>query len=75
MDLFEYSEEIHRQNKLNIIFTNNIIVENKFKDYISNLHKSNECVNKKKQIINRLIPKIKKYNARMFNFKKINLNY
>jgi len=75
MDLFEYFEELNRQNDLNKVFTNNIIVENKFKDYISNLHKSNECVNKKKQIINRLIPKIKKYNARMSNFKRINLNY
>ena len=75
MDQFEYSEELDRQQNLNIIFTNNIIVENKFKDYISNLHKSNECVNKKKQIINRLIPKIKKYNTRMSNFKRINLNY
>ena len=71
----EYSEEINRQNELNIVFTNNIIVENKFKDYISNLHKSNESVNKKKDIINILIPKIKKYNARMSNFKRINLNY
>ena len=75
MDLFEYFEELNRQNDLNKVFTNNIIVENKFKDYISNLHKSNECVNKKKQIINRLIPKIKKYNARMSNFKRINLMY
>ena len=34
MNLEEYSEEIKRQNELNIIFTNNIIVEHKFKDYI-----------------------------------------
>jgi len=75
MDLFEYFEELNRQNDLNKVFTNNIIVENKFKDYISNLHKSNECVNKKKQIINRLIPKIRKYNTRMHNFKSKNLIY
>jgi len=75
MDLFEYIEEIHRQNKLNIIFTNNIIVENNFKDYISNLHKSNESIDKKKQIINILIPKIRRYNTRMYIFKSQNLMY
>jgi len=75
MNLEEYSEEIKRQNELNIIFTNNIIVEHKFKDYISNLHKSNESIDKKKDIINILIPKIRRYNARMSNFKRINLNY
>jgi len=75
MDLFEYFEELNRQNDLNKIFTNNIIVENKFKDYISNLHKSNESVNKKKQIINLLIPKIRRYNTRMYIFKSKNLMY
>jgi len=75
MDLFEYFEELNRQNDLNKIFTNNIIVENKFKDYISNLHKSNESVNKKKQIINLLIPKIRRYNTRMSNFRSKNLMY
>jgi len=75
MDYQEYSQEIHRQNKLNIIFINNIIVENKFKDYIKNLHKSNESITKKKDIINLLIPKIRRYNTRMSNFKKMNLNY
>jgi hypothetical protein len=75
MDLFEYSQEIHRENKLNIIFTDNKIMEYKFKDYIKNLHKSNESITKKKQIINLLIPKIKKYNTRMYNFKSKNLHY
>ena len=75
MDPYEYIEEIHRQNKLNIIFTDNKIMEYKFKDYISNLHKSNESVNNKKDIINILIPKIKKYNTRMYNFKSNNLHY
>ena len=75
MDPYEYIEEIHRQNKLNIIFTNNIIVEHKFNDYIKNLHKSNESIDKKKDIINVLIPKIRRYNTRMSNFKKINLMY
>ena len=75
MDLFEYFEELNRQNYLNKIFTNNIIVENKFKDYISNLHKSNESVNNKKQIINLLIPKIRRYNTRMYIFKSKNLMY
>jgi len=71
----EYSEELDRQHNLNIIFTNNIIVENKFKDYMANLHKSNKNIDKKKDIINILIPKIKKYNSRMSNFKRMNLNY
>ena len=75
MDLFEYIEEIHRQNKLNIIFTDNKIMEYKFKDYMANLHKSNKNIDKKKDIINILIPKIKKYNTRMSNFKRMNLNY
>jgi len=75
MDYQEYIEEIHRQQSLNIIFTDNIIVENKFKDYIKNLHKSNESITKKKDIINLLIPKIRRYNTRMSNFKKMNLNY
>ena len=75
MNQFEYSEELDRQQNLNIIFTNNIIVENKFKDYISNLHKSNESVNKKKQIINILIPKLRRYNTRMYIFKSKNLMY
>jgi len=75
MDQFEYSEELDRQQNLNIIFTNNIIVENKFKDYISNLHKSNESIDKKKDIINILIPKIRRYNTRMYNFKSNNLMY
>ena len=71
----EYSEELDRQQILNIIFTNNIIVEHKFNDYIKNLHKSNKNIDKKKDIINILIPKIKKYNSRMSNFKRMNLNY
>ena len=75
MDQFEYSEELDRQQNLNIIFTDNTIMENKFKDYISNLHKSNKNIDKKKDIINILIPKIKKYNTRMSNFKRMNLNY
>ena len=75
MDQFEYSEEIKRQNELNIIFTDNTIMENKFNDYIKNLHKSNKNIDKKKDIINILIPKIKKYNSRMSNFKRINLMY
>ena len=75
MDPYEYIEEIHRQNKLNIIFTNNIIVENKFKDYISNLHKCNKSIDKKKDIINILIPKIRRYNTRMYIFKSKNLMY
>jgi len=75
MNTEEYSEEIKRQNELNIIFTNNIIVENKFKDYISNLHKSNESIDKKKDIINILIPKIRRYNTRMHIFRSKNLMY
>ena len=75
MNLEEYSEEIKRQNELNIIFTNNIIVEHKFKDYISNLHKSNESIDKKKDIINILIPKIRRYNTRMHIFRSKNLMY
>jgi len=75
MNIEEYIVEIHRQNKLNVIFTDNKIMEYKFKDYISNLHKSNESVNNKKDIINILIPKIKKYNTRMYNFKSNNLHY
>ena len=75
MDLFEYFEELNRQNDLNKVFTNNIIVENKFKDYIKNLHKSNESIDKKKDIINVLIPKIRRYNTRMYIFKSKNLNY
>jgi len=75
MDLFEYFEEIHRQNKLNIIFTDNKIMEYKFKDYISNLHKSNESIDKKKDIINVLIPKIRRYNTRMHIFRSKNLIY
>jgi len=71
----EYFEEIKRQNELNIIFTNNIIVENKFKDYMLNLHKSNESIDKKKDIINVLIPKIRRYNTRMCIFKSKNLMY
>ena len=75
MNSEEYFEEINRQNDLNIIFTNNIIVENKFKDYISNLHKCNKSIDKKKDIINILIPKIRRYNTRMSNFKRKNLMY
>jgi hypothetical protein len=75
MDYQEYIEELDRQQSLNIIFINNIIVENKFKDYIKNLHKCNESITKKKDIINLLIPKIRRYNTRMYNFKKMNLNY
>jgi len=75
MDQYEYIQEIHRQNKLNIIFCENKIMQYKFQDYIKNLHKSNESVNKKKDIINILIPKIKKYNTRMYNFKSNNLHY
>jgi len=75
MDPYEYIEEIHRQNKLNIIFTDNKIMEYKFNDFIKNLHKSNKNIDKKKDIINILIPKIKKYNSRMSNFKRINLIY
>jgi len=71
----EYSEEIKRQNELNIIFTDNTIMENKFKDYMLNLHKSNKSISKKKDIVNILIPKIKKYNTRLSNFKRMNLNY
>jgi len=71
----EYKEEIKRQNELNIIFTDNTIMENKFNDFIKNLHKSSETIDKKKDIINILIPKIKKYNSRMSNFKRMNLNY
>ena len=71
----EYKEEIQRQNELNIIFTDNTIMENKFKDYMLNLHKSNKSISKKKDIINILIPKIKKYNTRIHNFKSKNLNY
>ena len=75
MNLEEYIEEIHRQNKLNIIFTDNKIMEYKFNDYIKNLHKSNESIDKKKDIINVLIPKIRRYNTRMYIFKSKNLNY
>ena len=75
MDYEEYIEEIHRQNKLNIIFTDNKITEYKCKDYIKNLNNSNLIISKKKDIINILIPKIKKYNTRMYNFKSNNLHY
>ena len=50
-------------------------MENKFKDYMLNLHKSNKSISKKKDIINILIPKIKRYNTRIDNFKSKNSNY
>ena len=71
----EYSEEIKRQNELNIIFTDHVIMQNKFKDYMANLHKSNKPIHKKQQITNILIPKIKKYSNKMYHFKRLNLNY
>jgi len=71
----EYSEEIQRQNELNIIFTDNVIMKNKFSNYMANLHKSNKPIHKKQQITNILIPKIKKYSIRMSNFKRMNLHY
>ena len=37
MNSEEYSEEIKRQNELNIIFTDNTIMENKYRDFKFNL--------------------------------------
>ena len=70
----EYAEEIKRQNELNIIFTDHVIMQNKFKDYMANLHKS-KPIPKKHQITNILIPKIKKYSNKMYHFKRLNLHY
>ena len=75
MNIQEYKEEIKRQRKLNEIFVNSTIMKNKFNDYMQNLHKSNIPILEKQQITNVLIPKIKNYSTKIYNFRRMNSHY
>lgn len=75
MEEYDYFLEIDRQRYLNTYFCKSKIIQFKFDDYLKNLNKSNINIEKKKRIINTLIPKIKKYSLKINNFKKINNIY
>jgi len=75
MEEYDYFLEIDRQRYLNTLFCKSKIIQFKFDDYLKNLNKSHINIEKKKRIINDLIPKIKKYSLKIHNFKKINNIY